>query len=323
VPLIAALCAMIVLAGCAAKVDLAKVTYTRTTVPAGADVGENTGTTGTPKTNDEAFSSDKLRTIDACGLLDTDTLSGVGTPAKSEQSDFSRCSNYMKDDKGKDLSVSLTLGETLIEDPSKADKNIGGLPAIEQQLEDSDACFHTVVTETSPNRGIKIQIGGKTEEPCEVGRKVLEAVVNKIRQDPPALELPAGSMAELDPCAITDESVVTTALGGSPSAEPTNLHWCSWTVNTGYVWVWLRVGVDPKEAADPAKVQQVDLGGVTAYQLLEASGTCKVEWPHRPEGIFAEVVTVAFTRTTAQEGEDLCAKAQTIAKAVLPKLPKA
>lgn len=320
--LLIALCAIAVLAGCAKEPDLAKVTYTRTTVPAGAMGGGNTGSTGEPKTNDAAFASDKLRAMDPCGLLSEDILAGVGTPATSEPSDFSKCSNYMKDKDGKDLSVTVTLGETLLDDPSDADKNVGGLPAIEQKLEDSDACFQTVVTETSPNRGITVQIGGEPADPCEVGRTVLEAVVGKIREDPPALKAPEGSLAEVDPCAITDESVVKTALGSEAPAAPTSLHWCSWTAGSSFVWVWLRIGVDPKEG-DPAKVKQVDIGGVTVYQQVESAGTCKVEWPHRPEKNLAEVVTVAFTGTNSTPGEELCGKALPIAKAVLPKLPTA
>lgn len=315
--------ALCVLSGCGAKVDLAKVTYTRTTVPAGG--GGNGGSTGAPKTNDAAFTSDKLRKIDACGLLDKDTLSSVGTPDDNDVTDFSRCSNFMKDTKGKDLNISLTVGETLLESPDKADKNIGGLPAIESELDDKTACFETVVTETSPNRGIKIQIGGKAENMCDVGRKVLEAVVNKIRTSPPKYDSRKGSLVEVDPCELTPAADITTVLGPGAEADPTNLHWCSWTSDGATVWVWLRSGVDPAKSADPAKTQKVDVGGVSATQELTTSGgpQCEVAWAHLPlNGSIAEVVSVTFLRSSPKEGEDACAKAQTIAKGLVPKLPK-
>jgi hypothetical protein len=324
--LVVALC---VIAGCAAEVDLAKVTYTRTTVPAAAGGGGGASTgTDSPRANDPAFTSDKLREIDACEVLDRNLLSGFGSPDDPDVVDFSRCSNFMKDGAGKDLNISLTIGEGLLEDPSDADKNIGGLPAIESELDDKTACFETAVTETSPNRGIKVQIGGKIENMCDVGRKVLDAVVTRIRTDPPKYREKQGSLVAVDPCALATESELTAALGAGAKLSPTSLHWCSWSKDGGEVWVWLRDGVDPAKSADAAKTTKVDIGGVSAIQELSTTSgaKCEVAWAHLPAtGSLAEVVSISFLRydtKAAPQGEDACAKAQAIAKAVVPKLPK-
>ena len=325
--LVVALCVGAV--GCAAKVDLSKATYTRTTVPAAAQQaggggGSSTASTGTPKTNDPAFASDKMRLIDACKLFDNDTLSSVGTPAENNSDDFSRCSNFMKDTSGKELNLTLTLGETLIEDPSKADKNIAGLPGIVSELDDKTACFVTAVTETSPNRGVRMQVGGKASNMCDIGTKVLEAVVNKIRSNPPKYDMKSGSLIELDPCTLPSDSDVSTALGGAAKPEPTSLHWCTWNGGGATLWVWLRSGVDPAKIADPAKTTKVDVGGISATQELDTnSAKCEVAWSHLPiKGNIAEVVSVQFLRSSAKQGEDMCAKAAAVAKALVPKLPK-
>ncbi|MFL6142245.1 MAG: hypothetical protein ACJ72N_10330 [Labedaea sp.] len=321
------LAAMCAAAGCGSTVDLAKVTYTRTTVPAAA-VRQGSGggsSSAAPKTNDPAFTSEKLRKIDACGLLDKNTLTAVGTPDENQVSDFSQCANYMKDPDGKELNITLTLGEGLIESPSRADQNIGGLPAIEQELDDKSACFQTVVTETSPNRGIKIQVGGKAPDLCAVGRTVLGAVVGRIRRDPPAYPATAGTIREVDPCAAVPAADLRTALGADAKPNPTSLHWCTWSASGADVWVWLRSGVDPAKGADPAKTKKVDLGGISATQEAEntASAKCEVSWAQLPlRTDFAEVVSVTFIRYTPTAGEDVCAKAQVIARSLVPKLPK-
>jgi hypothetical protein len=315
--LVTALC----LAGCGASVDLSKVTYPRTTVPPAG----GTATSGPTRTNDPAFSSAKLREIDACALLDKDLLSTVGTPDENDVTDFSRCSNFMKDLEGKDLSISLTVGEGLLGESAQPDKNIGGLPAIESEPDDKTACFETAVTETSPNRGIKVQTGGKAKNMCDIGRTVLTAVVNRIRDNPPRYDRAQGSLAPVDPCAQLTDAEVTAVLGSGAKPRPTNLHWCTWGLASAEAWVWLSSGVDPAKSADPAKSRTVDVAGVSAIQSSDPSspGKCGIEWAHRPlKGSFAEVVNVTFIRYTAQQGEDVCAKAQTLARTLVPKLPK-
>jgi hypothetical protein len=314
-------CLALALAGCGSTVDLSKVTYTRTTVPA-----RPSGTTGPPRTNDPAFSAEKLRKLDPCGLLDNPTLSTVGTPDLDKAADFSQCANFMKDKDGKELDLTLTLGEGLLENPAQANKNIGGLPATEQELDDKSACFQTVVTETSPNRGIKLQVGGKAANLCDVGRTLLKAIVEHVRSDPPTFKTTPGTIREVDPCTTLRESELIAALGSAPNPVPTSLHWCSWSASGADVWVWLRSGVDPAKTGDAAKGQKVDLGGgITAIQQPDttSSAKCEVAWAQLPAGgDIAEVASVSFIRYTPQQGEDVCAKAQALAKALVLRLPR-
>ena len=169
-----------------------------------------------------------------------------------------------------------------------------------------------------------MQVGGKAGKMCDIGTKVLEAVLGKIRSNPPKYDAKPGSLIELDPCSLPSESDINTTMGGDAKAEPTSLHWCTWNSGGATLWVWLRSGVDPAKIADPAKTKKVDVGGVSATQELDSnSSKCEVAWSHLPiKGNIAEVVSVSYLTSSAKQGEDLCAKAATIAKALVPKLPK-
>jgi len=320
-----ALAAAVVLAGCGAPVDTAKQTYPRTTVPAGAGMDGNGGkTTGKPKTNDPAFTNEKLRELDACGLLTDDLLSSVGTPADNSAQDFGTCSNYMEDKDGGELSVTLYLGET-VSNAEDADKNIGGLPALENPLDDGTACFITTVTSTNPNVGIKVQIGGKGDELCKIGTTIMTSAVETIRTDPPKLDVRSGSLITADPCTLLEDAAVDTALGASTDQSPYTLHWCNWTGDGVNLGIWFRTGYDPKDSSEPG--QPVDLGsGVTAYQEVStgAGVTCRLEWRHRSTGADGadEIVSINLDKSSPAAGDNGCPSAVAIAQLLIPALPK-
>jgi len=317
----------VVLAGCGEAVDTAKQTFPRSTVPAGRGGAETggTGSTGKPKANDPAFANEKLRELDPCGLLTKDILSSVGTPADHSSEDFGECSNYMKDKDGKDLSITLYVGET-ISGAERADENIGGLPAMESKLDDSSACFVSVVTSTNPNFGVRVQIGGDGEDLCPTGRTVLGAVVDLIRNDPPKREEKTGSIANVDPCTLLDAAALKTALGGTDTTmSPYTLHWCNWIGEAKTVGVWFRTGYDPKDSSvDPGT--PVDLGnGVTVYQNAETGiASCRLQWRHRSTGQDGEdeIIEIDFDNSSPPAGDNGCATAAEIAKLLIPALPK-
>jgi uncharacterized protein DUF3558 len=312
------------LAGCGATVDTAKVTFKRTTVPAGQDTGTGGATaSGTPRTNDPAFTNEKLRTMDPCGLLTDDILSQVGDPADNDRSDFGECGNYMKDPDGEDLSISLTLGGD-VPNTQDADKNIGGLPAIESELDSGDACFITVVTSTKPNFGITIQAGGESKKLCEAGRTVMTGVVDLIRNDPPKYDTPKGTLVSVDPCQVAKDATLRTVLGdGVDAGNPYNLHWCNWQGANGTLGVWLRVGYDPAKSSSG---QAVSLGGgVTAYKstTTASAASCELQWKHRAfTGDQVEIVHIFLDQQKVAKGVDPCKPAITLAKSLITTLPK-
>lgn len=317
--------AAVLLAGCGEPVDTAKQTFPRSTVPAG-QAGNETGSTGKPKTNDPAFTNEKLRELDPCGLLTKDILSAVGTPEENNKNDFGECSNYMKDKDGKDLSVTLYVGET-ISDAESADQNIGGLPATVSELDDHSACFVSAITSTNPNVGVRVQIGGDGDDLCKTGSTLLTAVVNLIRDDPPQRDKATGSIATSDPCALLDASALKTTLGGAETtAAPYTLHWCNWVGDKVSVGVWFRTGYDPKDdSVDPG--QPADLGnGVTVYQTADTTNgaSCRLEWRHRSTGEDGadEIIEVDYDNSAPPAGDNGCGTAIAVAKQLIPALPK-
>ena len=321
---LAAAVALIVLAGCGGPVDTAKETYTRTTVPAGAGIGGGTNT-GKPKTNDAAFTNEKLRELDPCGLLTEDLLASVGTPADNSLQDYGSCSNYMEDKDGKELSITLYVGET-VSNAEDADKNIGGLPALENPLDDGSACFTTVVTSTNPNFGIKVQVGGEGEEElCVIGTTVMTSVVDLIRTDPPVLDIKRGSLIDADPCTLLEQDTVDTTLGIESEIVPYTLHWCNWSGDSVNLGIWFRTGYDPKDSSTAGT--PVDLGsGITGYQeaTVGTGVTCRLEWRHRSTGEDGadEIVAINLDKSETVAGEKDCAATVAVAQHLIPTLPK-
>lgn len=316
--------AAVVLAGCGEQVDTAKQTYTRTTVPAGQGGDEPGASTGKPKTNDPAFSNDELRKLDPCALLSDDILAAIGEPDDNRPQDFGTCANYMKDKDGKELSITLYVGET-ISGAEGADGNIGGLPAFENELDDNTACFVSVITSTNPNFGIRAQVGGDGEELCTIGTTIVTGVVDMIRADPPAREAKPGSVAESDPCALLDEAGLRTALGVETSVSPYSLHWCNWIGDGLSAGLWFRSGYDPKDSTDPGT--PVDLGsGVTGYQTTTAGGSasCRIAWRHRSTGADGadEIVEINVDKSSPPAGDNGCPATIAVAKLLIPTLPK-
>ncbi|OLF18660.1 hypothetical protein BU204_05200 [Actinophytocola xanthii] len=320
-----ALAAVLLVAGCGEPVDTAKVTYPRTTVPAGALPSNDSTSTGgqTPRTNDPAFAPEKLRVLDPCPLLDEELLDQLGSPAENNRGGYSECANYMEDDEGKDLNITLTLGDKVV-DADAAEDVIGGLPAMEKMLDGNDACFVTVVTSTSPNYGIVIQTNGGADDLCGAGRKVMTDVVERIRSDSPEYDLARGTLIDLDPCSLFEGDALNENLGGETENSPYNLHWCNWTGPTATLGVWLRLGFNPELGGNG---DQVDLGGgIKGFQekTVSTAGSCQLEWKHRPfAGDDVEIVTLTLDIRELKAGADPCAPAQAIAKTLIPALPKA
>ncbi|WP_199439252.1 DUF3558 family protein [Umezawaea beigongshangensis] len=323
----AVVCALTVLSGCATGPDLAKKTYPRSTVP----VAENVTGSGTPTSGgnrgagraDPAFAPDQLRLLDPCALFDNEVLRSLGRPADTTPSSFSECANYMVDKQGEDLSISIKLGETMTSEVEKADRKIGGLPSVEQTLDDT-ACFVHVITQDEPGLGITVQIGYKEGDPCVPGRAVAESVVRQIADGAEKITPAKGSLVSLDPCALPEQGVVAEAAGDAPKTYPYGLHNCSWISRTAEISVNFRTTFVPDGNAFEPGQQPVDLNGTPAFQLPDdgAFPSCEVFWLQRESG-GTEGELVEVKSSGPKESQfDRCARAQAFAKALLPKIPK-
>jgi len=326
--------AALLMAGCATGPGLAKSNSPRRTVQAGADASAadpSTKPSSQPgKPVDPAFSSERLRLINPCALIDKDVLQTVGTPSRYSSSSYTRCSNYMKDKAGKTLNLSLDIGYSMSStDLKNATKQIAGLKSGEQKLNNT-SCFITAVTQENPAFAVRIQAttgtsGNPGAEPCEPGRKVLEGAVRKLRGNPQKYNPPKGSPVEVDACAVVDKATLAPVLGASPKSLVLGLHQCSWSGQQAQMQLEFRTARIPKDGKFDKASVEVDLGGVKGYQAFRDGPfpTCEVVVVRTKDDSDAGEIA-EFSAAGSKEKEfDRCQAAQTFAKAVLPSLPKA
>lgn len=324
--------AAMLLAGCATGPGLAKTTYPRRTVQAGADAS-STDPSAKPsaqanKPVEPAFAAERLRLINPCALIEKEVLQTVGTPSKYTSSSYTRCSNNMKDKAGKTLNLTLDIGYSLAStDVKNSTKKLADLKSGEQKLSGT-LCSVWVLTQESPAQAVRIQAstgsGNDGAEPCEPGRKVLEGAIRKLRGNPQKYNPLKGSPVEVDPCTIVDKATLAPVLGASPRALAYGLHQCSWTGQSAQMQLEFKTARIPKDGKFDSKSVEVDLGGVKGYQAFKDGPfpTCElvvVRTSQNDGGEIAEFIVAA-----AKEKElDRCQAVQTFAKAVLPSLPKA
>ncbi|WP_367135954.1 hypothetical protein [Saccharothrix sp. HUAS TT1] len=331
--LVAVLSSILLLAGCAGA-DLAKQNFPRTTIPADAEnVADPTGTSGANRSTpppadgqpvDPAFAADKLRLLDPCELLDEELLKKLGTPGTQSRSGFSRCSNFMKDQGGKDLAVTVEIGQTMTTELKNADKQLAGLRSYEQVLEGS-ACFVSVITQEEPGLGITVQIGYEDADACAPGREVAASVVGLIKAGTGARTAAKGSLLTLDPCAVVDRAAVEAGAGAGYRVFPYGLHNCAWVGDKKELSLAFREAFIPDDREFDEGQTEVDLGGgVTGYQVVSdtAFPSCEVKWVQLAgSDNDGEVVDVKSAGPKSSEF-DRCAVAVTFAKTVVAKIPK-
>ena len=317
----------LLVAGCGSNALAKQPPFPRSTIQANAaDPSEKpvTGSTSTGEPADPAFAADKLRLLDPCKLLDADTLKELGKPDDAVPGGFSRCSNFMKDKDGKELSITVEVGQTMTSEVKKADKKIAGLPSYEQVLEGS-ACFVSVITQDDPGLAFTVQIGYKDGDGCVPGRKVAESVVKLAKGKTAVRTPPKGSVITVDPCALPSDAAVLEATVKTPRVYPYGLHNCSWVGDDAEMTLDFRGGFVPKDDKFDSKQTEVDLGGVKGYQIDSNTSfpSCTIKWVQL-RGDDDEGETVEVKSAGPKKAEfDRCAKAQAFAKALLPKLPRA
>jgi len=208
---------------------------------------------------------------------------------------------------------------------TKANKQLAGLKSYEQKL-DSDACFVSALTQENPAFGVRMQVGYKSGEPCEPGRKLLESLLKKLKNNPPKYTVKKGSPIELDPCRTPDAATIKQAVGDSAKSMVYGLHTCGWNTRTINSVLDFRYVYLPKDNKWDDKQTEADLGsGVKGYQVLNegAYPTCSLTVPLTKDGNNYGEIAVFDVSGDKDDQFDRCAKAQEFAKGVLPRLPKA
>ena len=298
--------------------DLGKSNFARTTVPAAAGSGQ----VADGPITDPAVAAGVLRTIQPCQFLTKAALGalGLGTveddPSPSTIA-FDTCSNKVKDPGGKVIRLELEIGSTVVPRADKTTGATGGLPLRVSKSGETD-CAVAVMTALNPDMGLAVSVN-YAGDPCRPGQTFADAVVRKLHSSPEKYSTPAGTALTADPCAMADAAVVTSVVTAAKPA-PSGLHSCEWKDRNPSVTVGFRPGLPPLVGDGNSKV---DLGnGVTGFQKQGTGGSarCKVEWQHRPwQGDDVELAQVDYQ---GDDDGDPCAKAVTVAKNVVTKVPK-
>jgi hypothetical protein len=320
VTLIAALLAVLAVAGCASAAGMDKTTSSRRTVEVPQFELDK------PVLLDQAFAPDRLRAVDVCATLEAVNLTRFGTPAPVTPGGLGTCSNYMRDRNNKSFSVTLYFDEEM-NDPSQ--HRIGGLPA-EISDNGSGTCFAGAAyfggegLFVANPRGIEIQLSGENTDVCSPAVQVLSDVIDILRTKPPISSRTLGSLAGFDPCGLLDPVAVRDASAGvvPDSTGGEGLYGCEWVASNGVsVEVSFKVGHPQTSTVPP-----MDLAGVPAAVIPKNSPpTCAVEWEHRknvsPSGD-SEYLHVEVMNSN-NVPMDVCANATNLARQVRAKLPTA
>ncbi len=303
--------------------DLGKQNFPRTTVT-------QTSAAAVP-VDDPEVALDVQRTVDPCGLLRGDTVSGVGTPVEDSpySSDLDSCSVEVTDAGGKQARLSLTMGDSIPLSIAPEAGVVEGLPVVENDLDNPDTaenegCVVSAVTHRTSSLGISVQVTYEGGDACGAGMTVIREVVARMHAGPPRLSRPANSAVPLDPCALADDAVVAEVLGRGTEKGASGLHDCHWSGGNADGYLRISETVEPSEGDNGTRV---DLGGgVTGYQekRTNAGNSCVIAWTHLKTGD-GEGEIVKFTYDNFHDdaaGDDSCGKARRIVGTILPKLPK-
>lgn len=307
------------LGGCAGE-DLSKSNYQRTTVP--AEPGSGQGQVPTGPITDPAVSLSALRAVNPCELLSGEPIASFERVSDPMESEWGACRIEVRDAGGKNLQLTLDLGESLVM-PEQATGNVEGLPLVENKTDD-ETCFVTAVTSRSPTMGVGLQVlYPGAGDPCGTGISVLSSVVRALRDDPPTYRPGPESLLPVEPCESVADDVVTDVLGEEPTRQAMGLHMCQFRSGRSTIFVRFRVGYPP----DPESGTEIDLGGVKAVRESGTTDTaeCAVSWQHLAgaEGS-SEVVSVEYSDFGEEvTKDDACSRATDFAEGVVTALPPA
>ncbi|HJP77676.1 MAG TPA: hypothetical protein VJ914_25635 [Pseudonocardiaceae bacterium] len=288
----------------------------------GAD-SPNQGSVSTV-TNDPAFTVDKLRAIDPCGLLDRDTLHPQGEAQDGSIDEYpgtpnglDDCAIDMQTFHHSPLRVEVAVGAEVT--PTGSVTSVAGLPVREQSL--SGECYEQIIT-PSPKIGIQVEVRTQYAS-CVTARDVTTAMINHIRTNPPKRPSTAGSLSTIDPCATVEDPTAAAAIGSASTQARPSLYECDWHGGPLSLSVAFTVGDAQVPNYGQAAPQPVDLGGVTGYQVRPDGQTCEIGWNVRPIGASHQFELVYVTVTNlGTQPVDTCAKTVAVAKSAKTKVPQ-
>ncbi len=277
------------------------------------------------KPQDPALTLEAQRRVDPCALIDPGSLAPWADDLTLVNSGWDRCFGYQLLE-SRSVNVSLQLGDTPLLVAPEAAEDIAGLTTYVQSMGSGSGGTCTVRVLTSEGehpRALTVLVDGPGEDLCDRGGELARAAVERLREDPPLMDTPDGTLLERDPCALVPPEVVEDILGPGQESRPDGLYRCRWGALGGP-----SLFVEFAQRADPANdvaTEEVEVAGATAYRERSdiVYPQCEISWLHRTTsgGPFESEVVRVVMDDVLREGADVCAGAFAAAQEVRPALP--
>ena len=277
----------------------------------------------TTPVNPDPLGPDNLRKVDLCKVLEGREVPGFGKLTKKIDIHFDSCTYESPSRKWLDLGVG---GDVIQGEPGE---NIEGLPSSIKGS--SDSCEVAVAVTGLRNTALAAKVNSLSskDEACSVVKAALADAVKRIRAGGFDRELPAGTLALLDPCALVGPVTADRLIGPVAETIRVHLHKCRYDA-AGGLRVDLVRGYPPTQSKDSyyTKTATLDLGGTKAYLAAVDDGVarshCSLTWQHRSVSERAgENVELMFSASgTKLTADQSCDKVKAFAEVLLPKLPK-
>ncbi|WP_165436150.1 serine/threonine-protein kinase [Amycolatopsis suaedae] len=259
---------------------------------------------------------DRLRTADPCAAL-PERVSGLGEfAARADQVFYlNHCEYETENDRRVEVRLAAKFTPRgLIPAPEP----IEGMP-VRLDEEAGSACEALIQLPTAPDLAVLVRNADNAEGRCDVARTLLAKVLTRLRNGQAARQPDPASLAATDPCAVLDKAAVEPVVGIVTEVERNGLYRCEWETSQTLALAYER-GNDPATDQD---LEPFDIGvPVPVYRNKDggAKGLCVLTIVHRKVSEYrTENITVSYA---AGSRERSCEQVSTLAKAVLPKLPK-
>jgi hypothetical protein len=155
------------------------------------------------------------------------------------------------------------------------------------------------------------------DEACAVAKAGLGEAVKQIRAGGGDGELPAGTLAAVDPCALIGPATADRLIGPVINTVHESLHECRYEAS-GNLRLNLAKASPPQQSKDAYynSATTLDLGGTKVYLARKddtGRSTCSLTWQHRPiSERQSEVVELVFSTggsgLTAEQGPHVSGK---------------
>ncbi|WP_414940293.1 serine/threonine-protein kinase [Amycolatopsis sp. cmx-11-51] len=273
--------------------------------------------------NQDPLGPDNLRRVNLCKVLEGRDVPGFGKLSTAIDIHFDSCTYSSPAGKWLELGV----GGDLIEGESGGE--LEGLPLRIKGSDDSCAVAVPVTGLPNTKLGADVNSMSTKDEACSVVKAALTDAVKRIRAGGQDRELPAGTLAPLDPCALVGPATTDRLIGPVVETIREHLHQCRYDA-AGNIRVSFVRSYPPVQTKDSYYTGSatLDLGGTKVYLAKKDDGvarsSCSLTWQHRSvsdrDGENVELtVGTSGTKMTAHEA---CEKAKGFAEALLRKLPK-